>query len=209
MHGTYQTHPGGKCSGGEPQPATVGAFLKLVTAAMACDLTRVALVDSGQLANADFNGTSRRRPSRHRALGHSPVPPPPRRSATTTACTPLSSVTSSAQFSNAGMLDSSALMWITEIADGPHGSFRDMVVLAGGANGAFAPGAISRYGDRREPGGLQLRGRQKPHRSRSQPGVYLMPAIGLPTSDWDPVATGDLAGKGEAVNVSGPLPRLA
>ena len=41
---TAPTKPtqGGKCSGGEPQPATVGAFLKLVTAAMACDLTRVA-----------------------------------------------------------------------------------------------------------------------------------------------------------------------
>jgi len=201
----------GKCSGGEPQPATVGAFLKLVTAAMACDLTRVAVVDSGQLANADFNAPPG---DVHQDIAHSATPGTP-------AATQMGNYYRVhaaqfgdliSQFSNAGMLDSSAIMWITEIADGPHGLFRNMVVLAGGANGAFRTGRYLKYKETgANPAGYSYGGgKNRIGPAHSQVLVSLMQAMGLPDNSIGiPSATGNLAGMGEAVNLSGPLPRLA
>ena len=110
------------------------------------------------------------------------------------------------------MLDSSALMWITEIADGPHGLFRNMVVLAGGANGAFRTGRYLKYKETgANPAGYSYGGgKNRIGPAHSQVLVSLMQAMGLPDNSIGiPSATGDLAGKGEAVNLSGPLPRLA
>jgi Protein of unknown function (DUF1552) len=201
----------GKCTGGENQTATVGAFMKLTTAAMACDLTRVAVIDSGQLANADFNGPPG---DVHQDIAHAATPGSP--AATQMANYYRVHATQFAdligQFSAAGLLESTALMWITEIADGPHGLFRNMIVLAGSAGGAFRTGRYLKYKETgANPAGYSYGGgKNRIGPAHSQVLVSLMQAMGLPDNSIGIAsATGDLAGSGEPVNLSGPLPRLA
>jgi hypothetical protein len=202
---------GGTCSGGGDHPGTVRAFVRLATAAMACDLTRVAVIDSGQLASADFGGPAGS--DVHQDIAHAATPG----SAAATQMANYYRLHATqfgeliAQFSSAGLLASSALMWITEIANGPHDLYRVMIVLAGGANGAFRTGRYLKY---KETGANPAAftyggGKNRLGPAHSQVLVSLMQAMGLPNNSIGIAsATGNLAGSGETVNLSGPLPRL-
>jgi hypothetical protein len=186
-------------------------FMQLVTAAMSCDLTRVATIVVGQLATADFGGPSG--VDVHQAIAHEATPG----SAAAGHMTSYYKLHAAdfayliGLFGSAGLLASTALVWVNELANGPHDMYRIMVVLAGGAGGAFRTGRYLKY---KETGANPATftyggGRQRLGPAHSKLLVSLMQAMGLPNNSIGiSAATGSLAGSGEAVDLVGPLPRL-
>lgn len=200
----------GSCSGAGDHPAMVRAYMKLATAAWACDLTRVAVIDSGQLDAAQFGAPPG---DVHQDIAHAATPG----SAAADLMAKYYRVHAT-QFGEliagvraAGLIDRTALMWITEIADGPHGLFRTMIVLAGGGGGAFRTGRYLKYKETgANPAAFSYGGgKNRIGPAHSQVLVSLMQAMGLPDNSIGIAsATGNLAGSGEPVTLSGPLPRL-
>jgi hypothetical protein len=186
-------------------------FMNLVAAAMACDLTRVALIATGQLSSADFGGPAG--VDVHQAIAHEARPG-------TTAAGHMTNyyklhATDFAhlitQFSANGLLESTGLVWVNEIANGPHDLYRIMVVMAGSMGGAFRPGRYLKY---KETGPSPAAftyggGNQRLGPAHSKLLVALMQGMGMPNNSIGiSAATGNLAGSGEAVDLTGPLPRL-
>lgn len=187
-------------------------FMQLVTAAMACDLTRVATIVVGQLGTGDFGGPAG--VDVHQAIAHEATPG----SEAATHMTNYYKLHAAdfahliGLFSNAGLLASSALVWVNELANGPHDMYRIMAVMAGGAGGAFRAGRYIKY---KETGANPANftyggGRQRLGPAHSKLLVSLMQAMGLPNNSIGiSSATGNLAGSGETVDLVGPLPRLS
>jgi hypothetical protein len=140
------TYPGD----GLPNTEVVDITLtQLYPLAMACDLTRVAVLGNVQLDASDIGAPSTI--DVHQDAAHA--------SDTDPAATWMTSYYSlhAQQFANliaafraipegnGTMLDNSLLLWMPELANGWHDLYKMMVVMAGGAGGSFKTGRYLKY----------------------------------------------------------------
>jgi hypothetical protein len=111
------------------------------------------------------------------------------------------------------MLDSTALVWVNELANGPHDLYRIMTVMAGSCGGAFRTGRYIKYKET-EPNPATFTyggGRQRLGPAHSKLLVSLMQGMGVDRSSIGITsAVGNSATTaGAPIDLSGPLPRLA
>jgi hypothetical protein len=208
-----------QCAKLGPQTAAMtdtemGGFVlsKLIPTAMACDLTRVAMVEFGEPLSEELGAP--RGLDVHGDIAH-------QAKAGSQQDTWMASYYAlrARQFNdmvnafrsvpegNGTMLDNSLLLWIPELGSGLHDLYRLMIVMAGGAAGAFKMGRYLKYAEN----GAQLDPYNNPT-LRAGPGhnqllASVMQAMGVNRS-----SIGTQGGKiwtGSTISMSGTLPRLA
>jgi hypothetical protein len=113
---------------------------------------------------------------------------------------------------NGTLLDSTAVVWVSELATGPHDLDRMPFVIAGSAGGYFRTGRYISHA-------LEL---PNPHEHpdwgdkatrRIGPGhshmlISLMQAMGLPNSEIGSTSVRTRDGNNTEIDLTGPLPRL-
>jgi hypothetical protein len=201
---------GGDSGGANALPRTK-AFIQLIAAAMACDVSRVATLVSGQLASADFGGPAGA--DVHQDIAHQATPGSP-------AAMHMANYyrLHAGQFGDlinlmSGLMDNAVVLWLNELADGPHNMFRVMAVMAGGGGGAFRTGRYIKYAET-QPNPATFTyggGRQKLGPPHSKLLVSVMQAMGVGQSSIgiaSAVGNSSTGGSGAPIDLSGPLPRL-
>ncbi|HJL17641.1 MAG TPA: DUF1552 domain-containing protein [Sandaracinaceae bacterium LLY-WYZ-13_1] len=144
-------------------------FARIASAALACDLTRVASIQMGQLDTAEFGapaGTDVHQDWAHNAREGAEVPADESAAARMQREDALRWMTEynlvharqlaflldlldSVPEGDGTLLDHTCVLWLTELSTGTH-ELRDMpVVMAGGCGGAFETGRYLRYAQNR------------------------------------------------------------
>jgi hypothetical protein len=182
---------------------------QLYPLAMACDLTRVAVLGVGQLAASDIGAPSTI--DVHQDAAH-PSENDPAASWMTSYYAfhaaqfgKLIEAFRSVPEGNGTMLDNSLLLWMPELANGWHDLYRIMVVMAGGAGGSFATGRYLKYkevGSSPEPGYDVTLG--PPH---SKLLVSILQAFGVDQNSIG--VTSAQAKDGSTIDLTGPLDGLS
>lgn len=184
------------------------ALTSLIPAAMACDLTRVAVLGAAQLEGHDFGASDDR--DVHQAIAHRSMDEPE-----ATAMTSYYAV-HARQFASlieafaavpegtGTMLDHSLLVWLPELGNGWHDLHDLMIVMAGGAGGAFETGRYLRYAeDRSAPRNVFDLTIGPPHTKLL---VSILNAFGIDRRSLG--VTSAVARDGSTYDLTGPLPRL-
>jgi hypothetical protein len=197
-------------SGGTNARARTKAFIPLVAAAMSCDITRVAVLVAGQLDSADFGGPAGA--DVHQDIAHAAAPG-------TAAATQMANYyrVHAAEFGDliglcSNLLPNAILLWVNELASGPHDLYRVMAVMAGGGGGAFRTGRYIKYKET-EPNPATFSyggGKQRLGPPHSKLLVSIMQAMGVNQSSIGITsAVGNSSTTaGAPIDLTGPLPRL-
>lgn len=221
--GPTPTTAGASCNFQTPPSASSAldisnGSMKILIAALACQVTNVAVQVVGQLAPGEFGGTSGQ--DVHQDVAHQSTAPG------TTAATLMKQyyIKHAEQFANlvaqmkaipegnGTMLDNTVLVWTTELANGPHDMFRIPAVIAGAGQGYFKTGRYLKYAETgaNPASGTYGGGQQRLGPANNKLLVSLMQYMGLSDNSIGGLTTvpGNLVGKGELVDLTGPLPRL-
>lgn len=184
--------------------------------AMACDLTRVAILDHTQLDTDEFGAPSGQ--DVHQDIAHASragAAADDMESYYGLHCQQFADMVAafkSVPEGNGTMLDNSLLLWMPELANGWHDLNRLMVVTAGGLGGSVSPGRYIKYaetGPNPDPksGGTGGYGLGPAH---NQLFVSIMQAMGVERdSVGTDAGTGAGYGEGQPIEMTGPLRRLA
>ena len=185
------------------------ALTKLYPLAMACDLTRVAVLGDVQLDAEDIGAPSTI--DVHQGVAHESQTDPAATWMTSYYAfhaqqfANLISAFQSVPEGNGTMLDNSLLLWMPELGNGWHDLFTMMVVMAGGAGGSFKTGRYVKY---KETSSAPTYGYDvelgPPH---SQLLVSILQAFGVIQSSIG--VTSAQAKDGSTIDFTGPLPRLS
>jgi len=187
--------PGGVAMHGENAMASA----KVLTAALACDITRVAMQVHGQFGPAEFGSQAG---DVHQDIAHQARPG-------TAAAMAMGSYYKkhAEQFAtilsglkaikegNGTMLDNTLVVWATELANGPHDLHRIPFIMAGNCGTYFKTGRYLKYAETGNVGG------QRVGPGHNKLWVSAMQALGMPN---DTLGVANAGG----VGLSGPLPRL-
>jgi hypothetical protein len=180
-------------SGGD-QLQTAKAFADMTAAAFACDLTRVATIQVQQLDNSEFGAPPG---DVHQDFAHQ-----------------TNSDDSLKRYSdgNGTLLDSTAVLWVSELAIGPHDLDKIPIVLAGSCGGYFRTGRyVSHAQDVPNPhehpdwGDTATRPIGPGH---SHLLISLMQAMGLSNNEIGLTSVVTRDGSNKSIGLTGPLPRL-
>jgi hypothetical protein len=202
--------------GGGNQVQSAKAFADMTAAAFACDLTRVATIQIQELDNDEFGAPPG---DVHQDYAH-------QTDSDQNAAAQMSkySRTHAEIFGylldalkrysdgNGTLLDSTAVVWASELATGPHDLDRMPFVLAGSCGGYFRTGRYLSHA-------LEL---PNPHEHPSWgdsaqrdigPGhshllISLMQAMGLPNNEIGESSVVTRDGNNSRIDLTGPLPRL-
>jgi hypothetical protein len=174
---------------------------KVLTAALACDLTRVAVQVHGQFAPAEFGASAG---DVHQDIAHQATDGTAaamgmanyyRKHAEQFAQI-LSGLKAVQVDGGKTLLDSTAVVWVTELANGPHDLHRVPFVIGGSCGGYFKTGRYLKYAETATVNGR----RSGPAHNKFL--VSLMRAMGLPDNSIGPTSAG-------GASLTGALPRLA
>ncbi len=216
MAGAAACNMGPAPSGVAQHAANAEGSIKVLVPALACDITRVVVQVHGQMSPAEFGGPAGK--DVHQDLAHQAAAPGDAAKAMT-----LYYQKHAAQFAmilsamkaipegNGTMLDNTAVLWATELGDGPHNLYNQMFVMAGACGGYFKTGRYLEYPQTfGNPGGSSLWGGD--HRTgpaHNKLLVSLMKAMGLPNNSIGLASVKANAGTGGAlIDLSGELPGL-
>ncbi|MDX2022535.1 MAG: DUF1552 domain-containing protein [Deltaproteobacteria bacterium] len=192
---TFGTKPGGVAQVAENAMASV----KVLTAALACDVTRVAMQVHGQFGPAEFGANVG---DVHQDIAHQAVPGNPAAMQMGTyykkhaeEFAKIIAGLKAIKEGNGTMLDNTVVVWTTELANGPHDLNRIPFVMAGGCGGYFKTGRYLKYAET-----------AKVNNRTVGPGhnklwVSVMQAMGLPNNSFGATNTG-------GQDLTGVLPRL-
>jgi hypothetical protein len=185
-------------------------FFRLVTIAFSCDLTRVATLNVGQLSPGDFgappgdvheeyaHGTS--------AEAHLAMADYYRYHAR--QFRDLLSSLDAVPDGDGTLLDSTIVIWLTELATGSHDMGDSLVVVGGGGAGTLSPGRYIRFA-RSRPSPCDhygCLGGDEVGLPQSHLFVSAMRAMGLPDDSFG--LRSGTARDGSTIDLTGPLPLL-
>ncbi len=214
---------GGACTLGSKPPGatsilnTVDGQLKLLVAALSCDITRVAVQAVGQLSGSEFGAVSGA--DVHQDIAHQASAPGSNASTMMAAYytkhteqfARLLSMMDAIPEGSGTMLDNTIVAWGTELANGPHDMYRIPFIIGGSGGGYFRTGRYLKYA---ETGPTPWRANYGPQTRRLGPAhnkllVSMMQAMGLPNNSIGiSAATANSKTGGGPVDMVGPLPRL-
>lgn len=207
--------PDGVSDGNQVQ--TAKAFADMTAAAFACDLTRVATIQVAELDNDEFGAPPGdvHQDFAHQTDSDDNASQQMGRYNRTHAEIFAHLIDSLKRYTDGDgtLLDSTAALWIGELATGPHDLDRIPIVMAGSAGGAFRTGRYISHA-------LEL---PNPHEHPNWgdtaqrpigPGhshllVSLMQAMGLPNNEIGMTRAVTRDGTNRSIDLTGPLPRLA
>jgi hypothetical protein len=192
------------------------AFADLTAAAFACDLTRVATIQIQQLENAEFGAPPG---DVHQDFAHQTDSDP--NAAEQMAKYNIKHAETFAYLLDAldrysdgsgTLLDSTAVVWLSELATGPHDLDKIPIVMAGSCGGAFRTGRYISH----------AQNLPNPHEHPDWgdeatrpigPGhshwlISLMQAMGLPNNEIGSTSVVTRDGSNRTIDLTGPLPRL-
>jgi hypothetical protein len=197
------------------------SFMKLVASAMACDLTRVAVIRHDELPAAAFGASGHV----HNDIAHKAWAGTPQAkmmadyyAVHAKQFAELISLFKSVPEGSGTMLDNTIMLWTSEIGHGKHHLHLQLSVLAGRGGGAFTTGRYVKYGE--------IDPNPAPHNgdfdqwwgkgtllgpAHSKLLVSIMNAMGVPGNSFGSTTSavgGDYGGKGMKIDLTGPLPRL-
>jgi len=208
---------------------------QLLPMAMACDLTRVGMLEEKQLGSSEIGAPYTQ--NVHNEIAHSRLFGSLDKPTGTTLYMINYNKFHAEQFAkmveafaavkegNGTMLDNSLLIWIPELASGEHNLFRMMYVMAGGAGGSFRTGRYIKYaetGPNPSQRGVGSSDPNQPYSNNNGPRtsglgpahnklfVSIMQAMGVTRNS---IGIDKLVGNayqyGMPIDMTGPLPRLA
>ncbi len=189
---------------------------EIAAAALACDLTRVVTLQIGQLANAEFGAPPG---DVHADFAHQTDTNPEAaewmseyNQRHTQIFAHLLEHLRAYPDGEGTLLDNSAVLWISELATGPHDLDKIPIVLAGRAGGALRPGRYISY-DNRLPNPHEHPSWGAAARRPIGPGhshlfVSLMQAMGMPNDSIGSRSVVTRDGSAQTLDLTGPLPRL-
>jgi hypothetical protein len=206
--------PGGV--GGGNQVETAKAFADMTAAAFACDLTRVASIQVQELDNDEFGAPPG---DVHQDYAHQTDSDPNAATQMTRYARKHAEIFAHLidalkRYSdgNGTLLDSTAVVWVSELATGPHDLDRLPIVLAGSAGGYFRTGRyISHALDLPNPHEHPNWGDTASRRigpGHSHLLISLMQAMDLPNNEIGMTSVRTRDGNNAEVDLTGPLPRL-
>jgi hypothetical protein len=201
----------------ETQDAKIKKFNSLVAATFACDLTRVASLSWGQVPADEMATLGFKVGDVHQDLAHEALPGKQfaldgmtayyTRHATQFA--DLLDKLKAVKEDNGTLLDNTVVLWVNELANGPHFFNRLMVIMAGGGGGYFKTGRYLKYAETKDYQFKQYAGSGGDlplGPAHSHVLVSAVQAMGLTNNVVGmPRVTADGA---KVVDLSGPLPRL-
>lgn len=202
--------------GGGNQVETAKAFADMTAAAFACDLTRVASIQVTELDNDEFGAPPG---DVHQDFAHQTDSDQNAAEqmgkynrAHAEIMAHLLDALKRYTDGNGTLLDSTAVLWIGELATGPHNLDRIPIVMAGSAGGYFRTGRyISHALDQPNPHEHPDWGdtAQRPiGPGHSHLLISLMQAMGLPNNEIGLTSVVTRDGTNRSINLTGPLPRL-
>ncbi len=199
------------------QIATGKVFADMIAAAFACDLTRVATLQITQLDNDEFGAPAG---DVHQDFAHQEFTDP-------NAALQMSNYNAKEAEVFAYMvdalrryaegsgtvLDNTAVVWVSELANGPHDLDKIPVVIAGACGGAFRTGRYLSYAQNlpnpHEHPDWGASAQRPIGLGHSHLLVSLMQAMGLPDSEIGLTSVVTRDGKNQTIDLTGPLPRLS
>jgi hypothetical protein len=190
-----------------PQVADI-TLSRLYAVAMACDLTRVALLGDFQPSAAEIGAPSTL--DVHQGVAHVSKTDPAATYMTNYYAmhakqfANLIAAFKSVPEGNGTMLDNSLLLWIPELANGWHDLYNMMIVMAGGAGGAFRTGRYLKYAQNGLAPKTGYDVKLGPAHSKLL--VSILRAFGVDRSSIG--VTSSVARNGSAIDLTGSLPRL-
>lgn len=203
--------------GGRQNQVETGRTMGEITAAaLACDLTRVVTLQVDQLTNAEFGAPPG---DVHADFAHQTNTNPDaahwmteynRRHSDIFAH--LLGQLEAYPDGEGSLLDSTAVVWISELANGPHDLDKIPLVLAGRAGGALRTGRYLSYAND-IPNPFQFPSWGAEVRRPIGPGhshlwISLMQAMGMPNTDIGMRSVVTRDGNNTALDLTGPLARL-
>jgi len=172
---------------------------KVITAAFACDVTRVAMQVHGQFGPAEFGSNAG---DVHQDIAHQAVAGNPAAMQMGTyykkhaeQFATIIAGLKAVKEGNGTMLDNTVVVWATELANGPHGLNRIPFLMAGGCGGYFKTGRYLKYAESGNVGG------QRVGPGHNKLWVSVIQALGMPNNSLGVASSG-------GQDLSGVLPRL-
>jgi hypothetical protein len=188
----------------------VDQFFRLTAIAFACNLTRVVTINLDQLMPGDFGAPPG---DVHQDYAHGETPEAYMHMANyyryhTRQFADLLGYLDAVPEGGGTLLDNTMIIWITELATGPHDMADGLTIVAGGGGGALSPGRYLRFAQNRPSpcstygclGGADIGPGQ------SHLFVSAMQAMGMPDDSFG-MTTGS-ALDGSPIDMTGPLPML-
>lgn len=174
---------------------SAGAAAKILSGALACDITRVAVQVVSQLGASEFGAPAVK--DVHQDIAHDALPGHPAATYMTQYYNRHAQqfATIVSQLKTLGILQDTVVAWVSELASGPHDMNRLPVVLAGSCGGYFKTGRYLKYAETGMTAGVKV----GPAHNKTL--VSLMNAMGLPDTSIGVTTSG-------GINVAGALPRL-
>ena len=205
--------PGG-AGGCDPMPVSSGdaidQFFRLTAIAFACNLTRVVTINIDQLAPADFGAPPG---DVHQDYAHGETPEAYMHMANyyrvhARQFGQLLGHLDAVPESTGTLLDNTMVVWLSELATGPHDMADGLTIVAGGGGGALNPGRYVRFAQNR-PSPCRSYGCQSGDDigpGQSHLFVSAMQAMGMADNSFG--STRGTALDGSTIDMTGPLPLL-
>ena len=185
-------------------------LFRLTALAFACNMTRVVTINLDQLEPGDFGAPPG---DVHQDYAHVETPEAYMHMANyyryhTQQFARLLGQLDAVPEGGGTLLDNTMVVWITELATGPHDMADGLTIVAGGGGGALNPGRYVRFAQNRPSpcssygclGGADIGPGQ------SHLFVSAMQAMGLPDDSFG--QTTGTAMDGSSIDMTGPLPML-
>ncbi len=200
------------------QMSIARAMVPLTAAALACDLTRVVTIQMAQLNNEDFGAAAG---DVHQDFAH-------QTHTNANAAQQMTNynrvqaeifrdlLTNLDQYSEGDgtVLDNTAVLWLTELATGPHDLWQVPVVMAGGCGGGFRVGRYMSYAQNitnpiEEPGWEPAVNFPKIGPGLNHLYVSLMQMMGMERDSIGAESVQTRTASQETISLRGTLPRLS
>ena len=200
------------------QPTIIRAQMELAAAALACDLTRVVTIQLPELANSEFGAPPG---DVHQDYAHQTNSSEVARQQMTNynrvqADLFAHLLTTLDQYGEGDgtLLDNTAAVWVTELANGPHDLWEIPVVMGGSCGGAFRPGRYVSYPQEianpvENPDWEANAAHAQVGLGHSHLLISLMQAMGLETDSIGATSVTTRTASNQNISLTGPLPRLS
>jgi hypothetical protein len=194
---------------------TTKVMADMIVAAFACDLTRVATLQAGELRHHEFGAPP---VDIHQDVAHQTDRDPKAAALMTKFNARYAEIFAHildrlALYPDGDrtLLDNTVVVWLTELATGPHELARIPVVMAGSAGGYFRTGRYLSY-ENDLPNPFQFLGWPE-GQGAIGPGhshllISLMQAMGMPNDQIGATSVVTRDGIANVIDLTGPLPRL-
>lgn len=211
----YRSNEGVKCAARPArytttgnEVATVDQFAQMITAAFACDMTRVATLALGTLSQGDAKTILNVDEDMHLTVAHAANSQNPTRMMqmatyykyfATQFANIMTKLDAVKVDGDKSILDNTACVWLCELANGPHDFHDVLAVIGGSAGGYFNTGRYVKFAE------TNSRGNAKFGPAHSKLLVSVQQAMGV---QKDTVGLADGMVDGKAMDLKGPLPML-